>query len=371
MTRVAVTGAGGFVGWHLRCRARAAGGPDVVPLGRADLADADALAARLAGVDAVVHLAGVNRGRPEEVEKGNIALAETLETALSRCGGAPRVVYADSIHARSDTPYGRAKRAAGEILAGWAERSGGGYCDVVLPNLFGEHGRPFYNSFVATFCHQLAHGETPTVVEDRPVELLHVQDAVEALLRAVTDDARWVAPAGRTHRVGEVLRRLEEFARVYHDGRIPPLASRFDVRLFNTYRSFLFPGAYPIRPVRHADARGHLIEAVKQDGGPGQVFYSVTRPGATRGDHFHLRKIERFLVMSGTAEIALRRLGTEEVVRFTVSGETPAIVDMPALWAHSITNTGASDLVTLFWCNEVFDPADPDTHPEPVEVTAP
>jgi UDP-2-acetamido-2,6-beta-L-arabino-hexul-4-ose reductase len=151
----------------------------------------------------------------------------------------------------------------------------------------------------------------------------------------------------------------------YRTGDIPALRDRHEVRLFNTYRSHCFPDHYPIPLIRHADARGELVEVVKAHGG-GQTFHSTTRPGVTRGEHYHLAKVERFAVLRGSAEIALRRVGGESVVRFAVSGDDPVVVDMPAMWAHSITNTGRDELLTCFWSNEIFDPARPDTYPEPV-----
>ncbi len=152
-------------------------------------------------------------------------------------------------------------------------------------------------------------------------------------------------------------------------GEIPPIPDRHAVRLFNTYRSHCFPDHFPIRPTRHGDPRGELVEVVRAHGGGGQSFCSTTRPGHARGEHFHLAKVERFAVLRGTAEISLRRVGYREVVRFPVSGGEPVVVDMPTMWAHKITNTGPDELLTLFWANEIFDPARPDTYPEPVEIT--
>jgi UDP-2-acetamido-2,6-beta-L-arabino-hexul-4-ose reductase len=241
--------------------------------------------------------------------------------------------------------------------------------DVRLPNLFGEHGRPRYNSVVATFCHELANGGMPMVHEDRELPLLHVQDAVEEMRRLVErDESGTVSPAGRPVTVRSVLERLEDFSRLYATGDIPDITDPFDRALFNTYRSFTFPAHFPIHPPLRSDARGDLFEVVRGHGGQAQVFCSSTVPGVTRGQHFHLRKVERFLVLRGTAEIALRRLFDDTVIRFQVSGDRPAIVDMPTMWVHNITNTGDDELLTLFWADEILDPEHPDTFPEPVEL---
>jgi UDP-2-acetamido-2,6-beta-L-arabino-hexul-4-ose reductase len=167
--------------------------------------------------------------------------------------------------------------------------------------------------------------------------------------------------------VTAIVKKLLKFRDLYSRGDIPDITDPFDLDLFNTYRSFCFPSHYPIYPQRHSDQRGELFDCLRAHGGQSQVFCSSTRPGFTRGEHFHLKKVERFLVIRGKAEIALRRLFDDEVIRFAVSGERPAIVDMPTMWAHNITNIGSDDLVTLFWANEILDPENADTYPERVE----
>lgn len=366
--KVVVTGASGFLGWHLRLRLRALHPEaDVVAVTRgttpAELADA------VAGADAVLHCAGHNRGPDAEVEHGNVQLAAGLVDALRRSGSAPCVVYANSIHAGAETPYGRGKAGAADALARWAETAQAVVADVRLPNLYGEHGRPGYNSFVATFAHEVAAGRTPSVDVDRPVPLLHVQDAAQVLIDAWQDGLGGVLEpaATRTATVSDVLDRLVRFAEVYRaDGSIPPLGDRFDVTLFNTLRSAMFPAAYPFRPTRHTDPRGTLVESVRVLGGQGQTFVSTTVPGQRRGDHFHLDKIERFHVVKGRGLIRLRRVLTDEYVEFEVDGETAPIVDMPTGWAHSIENVGDTDLMTIFWAHELFDPERPDTYREVV-----
>jgi UDP-2-acetamido-2,6-beta-L-arabino-hexul-4-ose reductase len=206
-------------------------------------------------------------------------------------------------------------------------------------------------------------------VDDRPVELLHAQDAAQSLVDALTTEVDRLDPRGETLRVQEVLDLLHEFKASYDTGTVPDLSTPVRTNLFNTYRAALFPAAYPIALTPHADARGRFVETVRSLGGPGQTSFSTTVPGVTRGEHYHLRKVERFAVIQGSATISLRRLFTDEVVDFPVTGEHPAAVDMPIGWAHNITNTGEDTLLTQFWSNELFDPADPDTYPEPVRRT--
>lgn len=365
--RVAVTGAAGFLGWHVRCALKARGDAEVRTVDRPDWADPDRLDAALAGADAVLHLAGPNRGDPDEVRTGNEQLAGVLTAALDRVGARPAVVYANSVQAGNGTPFGTGKDAAAQHLAAWGSRTGAPVIDVRLPNLFGEHGRPRYNSVVATFCAALVAGEPLVIEEDRELALLHAQDAAGLLLDlAAAPRTGVVEPGGRPMRVSALRDLLVDFSDRYATGEIPDLTDPLHRALFNTYRSFTFPAHFPVRPAPHDDERGRLFECLRAHGGPAQVFCSTTRPGRTRGQHFHLRKIERFLVLHGSAEIALRRLFDDEIVRFAVSGADPAIVDMPTLWAHSITNIGPDELTTLFWADELLDPAHPDTYPEPV-----
>jgi UDP-2-acetamido-2,6-beta-L-arabino-hexul-4-ose reductase len=203
------------------------------------------------------------------------------------------------------------------------------------------------------------------VRNDRELELLHATDAA-ALLLGLPVDADDPGPS--VHSVRALAQRIQHFATLYGKGEIPELVDRFDVRLFNTYRSHCFPGRYPLSLPRHADARGELVETAKAHGGGGQTFCSSTVPGVTRGEHFHLAKVERFVVLRGEAEICLRRVLYDDIVRFRVSGEEPVAIDMPAMWVHNITNVGDAELLTLFWSNELYDPSRPDTYPERVSA---
>jgi UDP-2-acetamido-2,6-beta-L-arabino-hexul-4-ose reductase len=361
--KVAITGAHGFLGWHTACRLRARYGVEPVRLGREVHADPGALREALRGVGTVIHLAGVNRAElDDEVEHGNVRLAADVCSALD--DRPVHIVYADSVQRELDNPYGRGKRRAAELLG----QLPGTLADVVLPNLFGEHARPGYNSFVATFCHEVAHGRQPQVNNDRKIPLLHAQTAAQALIDAALDSSdRVVRVQGEAHGISEVLETVTGFHALYAErGEIPDLSTTFAIDLFNTYRSYLFPQQFPLFAAVHHDERGDLFETARAHGGTGQVFVSTTRPGHTRGDHYHLRKVERFFVISGEAEISLRRLLHDDVVTFPLSGEQPSFVDMPTMWVHNLRNVGASDLVTLFWADQLFDADRSDQYPEKV-----
>ena len=326
-----------------------------------------ALAAFARGLDAVVHLAGVNRAAEEEdVATGNPALARLLVAALDEAGGVPHVAYASTTHVDNDNAYGRSKQEAGEILSAWAARAGACYSEFVFPHLYGEYGRPHYNSAVTTFAWQVANGGAPSVHGDGRVELLHFFDAGGMILDALRRGASGsVRPAGETIAVRDVAARIEALAAAYRSQIVPDLSESLDLRLFNIYRGFLYPGYYPVRLTTHTDDRGALTETVKTHNG-GQSFFSTTRPGITRGNHFHFHKVERFVVLKGKARIAIRRLFSEEVTDFFVSGDDLCYIDMPTLHTHAITNIGDEELVTQFWAHEIFDRDRPDTVFEPV-----
>lgn len=360
--RILLTGSDGFLGWHTRVRLRALTDHEVVAVNRTNWQD---LARLTKGVDAIIHCAGVNRAEPRQVEHGNVELAGEVADAARQAGSCPRIVYANSIQAGNDSAYGRGKDSAGALLAAGAADSGGAYTDVRLPNLFGEHGRPCYNSFVATFVDAVVAGQQPDIA-DRSVSLLHAQDAAQALIDGLTGPTR-IEPTGTSTTVRGVFDTLRSFRIRYATGDLPSLIEQFEIDLFNTLRSALFPAHYPITLTTHSDARGRLVETVRSHGGQGQTFISTTRPRITRGEHFHLGKIERFVVVSGAARISLRRMLTDDVISFHVNGNEPAIIDIPTLWAHNITNTGDRDLTTMFWTHALFDPARPDTFAESVQ----
>ncbi|MCI9888338.1 NAD-dependent epimerase/dehydratase family protein [Micrococcales bacterium 31B] len=364
--KILVTGARGFLGWHTRLRAHALHPDlDIVGVGREDVADLPRLAD---GVDVVIHIAGVNRAESDEaVERGNIDLADALVAALPPT--VRRIVFANSIQAELDNPYGRGKAAAATALREWAESHGARFSDVLLPNLFGEHGKPDYNSFVATFAHRIAHGEPVTVTGDREVALLHVQDAAEVLLsEAVREgaDVTTIRPPGHPIGISALAQMLQNFYDAYRTATLPALATRFETHVFNTLRAAMFPAQAPFTLTPHSDARGTFFECARVLGGEGQTSFSTTVPGIRRGDHYHLRKIERFIVIAGTGIIRLRRMLTDEVVEFRVSGSEPVAVDMPTGWSHSVENTGNDDMLTMFWINEIYNPDDPDTFFEAV-----
>lgn len=365
--KIAITGAFGFLGWHTACRLRALHGAQLVRLARGDFADADLLSKKLTDVDAVLHLAGVNRAdSDDQVERGNIELGERLSVAIRRLGRPIDVVYANSIQAELDNPYGRGKAQAAEALGEAVREIGGHFADLLLPNLFGEHGRPAYNSFVATFAHEVATGRSPSVTGDREIELLHAQAAAATLISAIGQDTR-KSVQGTAITISRVLELLQEFHALYGEhGEVPDISTEMRRDLFNTYRAASFPDMWPIMPRVNSDNRGDLFETVRSHGGPSMSYVSSTLPGQKRGEHYHLHKVERFIVVKGEAEIQLRRLLHDDVVSFRLSGDRPAFLDMPTLWVHNLRNVGDTELITMFWSDQLLDAVNPDQYPETV-----
>lgn len=357
---IAITGRGGLLGWHLRALLHAQGRPWI----DVDLRRAALLTDGLERTNTAVHVAGITRGSDDDLRNGNIALARRFVTALDAAGARPRrVVHANSVQAARPTPYGEGKAGAAAVLAAAAERWGAEMLDVAIENVFGEHGAPDHNTVTSTFCHRLAHGSALPVESDQVRVFVHAQDVAEALAGVI--DVSELTARSTALSIPELATRLTDLAAVYDRGAVPPLRDALDRDLLNTYRSY----AFAIRPVHQLptarDHRGVFTELVRAHGSAGQTGVSTTLPGATRGNHFHRRKFERFVVVQGGARITLRRVLTDERRVIDVSGDDPVAVDMPALWAHSITNTGDKPLVTVFWTDELFDPDRPDTHQDP------
>ena len=364
--RIGLTGADGFLGWHFRCRMLEHPDTELSLADRTTFESESEMDRFVQGCDAIVHLAGMNRGDDAEIESTNPEISRTLIDALERIGATPHVVFSSSIHVDRNTAYGRSKKHAGELLEAWSSRSGGKFTNLILPHVFGELGRPNYNSVVSTFCYRIAKGESPEIDQDGEVELLHAQQVallvLETIERGTTGRLR---ADGEPMRVSEMLNRVRSMANLYCSGILPDVRNELDLALFNTLRSYLYEHHYPVSLKLNSDNRGTLFEAVKSHHG-GQAFVSTTKPGITRGDHFHYSKVERFLVVQGRATIRLRRLFDDEVREFEVSGDNPVYIDMPTLHTHNITNVGTSDVLTLFWSDQIFDPENPDTLYEPV-----
>jgi len=321
--------------------------------------------------DVIVHLAAMNRHNdPQVIYDTNIGLVQKLIQSLSETKSKAHVLFSSSTQEGKDNLYGKSKKEGRELMVKWARNSGGQFTGMIIPNVFGPFGHPNYNSVVATFCHKLSHGETPTIDVDGDMQLIYVGELVAEILKEIRsgkgNEEVWVSPTSAS-KVSEILVSLEKYKSEYQEkGEIPTIKNNFELNLFNTYRCYMdVANHFPVKFVQHTDPRGTFVEVIRLGVG-GQVSFSTTVPGITRGNHYHTRKIERFAVIKGKALIQLRRVGTEEVLDFYLDGNEPAYVDMPIWYTHNIKNIGDEVLYTNFWINEFYDVNDPDTYFENV-----
>ena len=370
--RIMITGAGGFMGRNLSETLREGRPEDELAL--MDLGTPrEALEAAAAEADFVFHLAGVNRPEdPDDFMRGNGDF--TLElTALLERGKKPPVVLASSIQAALDNPYGASKRAAEDAVAAYARRCKTHAYIYRLPNVFGKWSRPNYNSVVATFCHNIARG-LPITVNDpaAQVPLVYIDDVAAEFMRALEGvslpdaEGRYAVTPEYRITVGDLAAMLGRFRDMRDRLDCPDQSDPLTAKLYATYLSFLPPEDFARPTITHADARGSFTELLHL-GGHGQVSVNVSRPHITKGEHWHHTKHEKFVVLSGEGVIRFRKPGDATVISYRVSGGAPQVVDIPPGYTHNIENTGDTDMITLMWANECFDPARPDTIRLPVQ----
>ncbi len=377
--KLLVTGAKGFVGRNLvAALENIRDGKDAASPLPADLAiyaydvdsDPGLLDRYCADCDFVFHLAGVNRPQdPAEFMQGNFGFASQLLDTLKKHKNTCPVLLSSSTQAALANPYGESKKAGEALFFDYAEETGVRVYVYRFPNVFGKWCRPNYNSAVATFCHHIARGE-PIAVRDRAHEmtLVYIDDVVQELLRAAagepTADGRFCrVPVEHHTTLGEIVDLLYSFRESRRTLAVPDMTDgSLSKKLYATYLSYLPPEdglSYPLTV--HADARGSFTEVLRTKS-CGQVSVNVSRPGVTKGQHWHHTKNEKFLVVSGRGAIRFRKPDETKVYTYFVSGDKPEVVDIPPGYTHSIENLGDTDMVTLMWCSECFDPTRPDTY---------
>ena len=372
MKKIGITGQNGFVGRHLYNTL----GLFPEEFERIDFQkdffeDSEKLDAFVSQCDVIVHLAAMNRHESEQfIYDTNVALANNLVDSLKRTNSKAHILMSSSTQEERNNLYGKSKKEGREAIVNWANENEGKATGLIIPNVFGAFGKPFYNSFVATFCHQLTHGETPTIANDGEVKLIYVQELVDLIIKEIRSEKGtpelFIEPSS-TNKVSEVLALLNDYKVKYFDGgEIPAINNTFEHNLFNTYRSYIdYKTHYPVKFTQHTDPRGAFVEVIRLGIG-GQCSFSTTVRGITRGNHYHTRKIERFAVIKGKALIQLRKISTDEVLDFYLDGNEPAYVDMPIWYTHNIKNIGEEELYTIFWINEAFNQEDSDTYFETV-----
>lgn len=368
MKKVGITGQNGFVGSHLyNTLGLQPEKFERISFERDFFESPEKLDDFVKQCDVIVHLAAMNRHPdPEVIFNNNVELAKKLKNSLERTGSKAHVLFSSSSQEERDNLYGKSKKEGRELFADWAKNNGGKFTGMIIPNVFGPFGKPNYNSFIATFCHKLTHGENPVIDNDGEVKLIYVGELVQEIINQIEvagTNELYDVPHTSVNKVSEVLAKLENYKKLYFDnGEIPVLETKFDLNLFNTFRCYFdIKNHYPVKFTQHTDPRGAFVEVIRLGIG-GQCSFSTTVPGITRGNHFHIRKIERFAVIKGKALIQLRKIDSDEVLDFYLDGNEPAYVDMPIWYTHNIKNIGEEELYTIFWINEPFNPEDSDTY---------
>ena len=379
MIKIGITGQAGFVGTHLyNTLGLYPKKFERIPFEDDYFLSEETLQDFVKQCDVIVHLAAMNRHNdPQVLYKTNIGLVKKLIQACEQIQSTPHILFSSSTQEERDNLYGKSKREGRELLEQWAARNHTKFTGLVIPNVYGPFGHPYYNSVVATFCHQLTHNETPKIEIDGEIKLIYVSELVETIIAKFSENQpnprhlRSIDPIPVPHtsqiKVSDLLKKLQEFKSNYFDnGIIPSLDNPFDRNLFNTFLCYIdHANFYPFNLKLNTDERGSFVETVKLNSG-GQVSFSTTVPGITRGNHYHTRKAERFAVIKGKACIDIRRIGTDKVLSFELDGNRPSFVDMPIWHTHNITNIGDEELYTIFWINEHYNPEDGDTYFEKV-----
>jgi len=403
--KVLVTGAKGFVGRNLVVLLGRQ--PDIEVIGY-DLGDPiSVLDEGLTTADVVFHLAGVNRPeRPEEYAVGNTGFTQEICDALRRLERTPLFILSSSIQAVLDNPYGTSKRGAEDAVLKFAKDTGARVVIFRMKNVFGKWCRPNYNSGVATFCHNIAR-DLPITISDREnvVNLVYVDDVCAAMMESggiVSPPYEHFVPAADSAfsdiipsfniTLGELVDTITAFKESRLSLQVPAFNDPFIYRLYATYLSYLEDNNFAYGLAIKTDDRGFLAEFLKSPSF-GQIFVSRTKPGITRGNHYHHTKTEKFLVVQGEAVIRFRKIESEtgsrfkvqgskdevessevrgqksevrgqraEVIEYRVNGDEFRVVDIPPGYTHSIENVGTDELVTFFWANQIFDPNNPDTY---------
>ena len=371
--KVLVTGAEGFIGKNLVTELNRREGVEVLPF------DIDTPKERLEEYcrecDFVYHLAGVNRPeRVEEYMEGNFGFTSQLVGTLKKCGNTCPIVISSSVQASLENPYGQSKKAGEDMLFSYGQETGAPVYIYRFPNVFGKWCRPNYNSAVATFCYNIAHG-LPIQVNDRKtvLRLVYIDDVVEELMQAydrhphVNADGYCYVPVEHEAALGEIVNLLYSFKESRRNLMLPDMTEgSLEKKLYSTYLSYLPEDGFSYPLDMKEDERGSFTEILKSVD-RGQVSVNISRPGITKGNHWHHTKNEKFVVVSGKALIRFRRHGSDEIFEYHVSGDKLEVVDIPTGYVHSIINEGDTDLVTLMWCNECFNPGRPDTVYESVD----
>ena len=364
--RILVTGAKGFVGKNLIAELKNKNNTEIY---ECDIETTDSeLEEYTKKCEFVFHLAGVNRPQnEEEFMKGNFGFTSILLEKLQKHNNKSTVVITSSIQAKLDNPYGKSKKAGEDLMFAYAKQTGAKAIVYRLPNVFGKWCRPNYNSAVATFCNNIAR-DLPITVNDPNVvmNLVYIDDVVQELIDALEgkehmqDEFAYI-PTVHTVKLGEIVEIIKSFKASRKDLMLPNMKDEFSKKLYSTYLSYLPEDEFNYQLKMNVDNRGSFTEMFKTEE-RGQVSVNISKPGIIKGNHWHNTKNEKFIVVSGTGVIRFRKVDSDKVIEYHVSGEKLEVIDIPVGYTHNIENVGDTDMVTIMWANELFNPDKPDTY---------
>ncbi|WP_445571516.1 UDP-2-acetamido-2,6-beta-L-arabino-hexul-4-ose reductase [Pseudomonas sp. E102] len=366
--KILITGANGFIGRNLVSHFYVKSNVEVLSFTRND--SIASLPALINQVDFVFHLAGINRPQdPLDFQKGNTDLTGALCDAIRKSGRPVPVVYTSSTQAPLDNPYGSSKLGAEQLLIDLQDKTGSPVHIFRLPNVFGKWARPNYNSAVATFCHNIAHGLPITINDSNAaLKLTYIDDVVQCFME-VLEGRKEGTPFVEVPQYDTTVGALADQLKSFRDSRDTMISERVGTglcrALYSTYLSYLSPDQFTYEVPRHVDPRGAFVEMLKTKDS-GQFSYFTAHPGITRGGHYHHSKTEKFLVIKGTACFRFRHIVSGEFYELTTTGERSEIVETVPGWTHDITNIGTDEMIVMLWANEIFDRSAPDTYALPV-----
>jgi len=364
--KILVTGSKGFIGKNLIVELKNRKYNDIFEYDKDT--DSVLLENYCKKTDFVFHLAGVNRPKEQsEFMKGNFEFTSTLLEILKKYNNTCPVMISSSIQAELDNPYGESKKAEEDLLFDYSKETGAKLLVYRFSNVFGKWCRSNYNSAVATFCNNIAH-DLPIQVNDPCIamNLVYIDDVVNELINALEGnenkaDELCEVPVVYTIKLGEIVDLIYSFKKSREEYSVPDMSDAFTKKLYSTYLSYLPENQFRYELKMNVDQRGSFAEFIKTPD-RGQVSVNISKPGVTRGNHWHHTKNEKFLVVSGKGVIRFRKIDFEEVLEYFVNGEKMEVVDIPIGYTHNIENLGDTDMVTIMWANESFDPKEPDTY---------
>lgn len=370
--KVLVTGSKGFIGKNLVVELRNQGYAEIFEYDANT--DHNLLEKYTKECDFVCHFAGVNRPQNEsEFMEGNFGFTSTLLNLLKKNNNCVPVLITSSIQAELDNPYGRSKRAGEECIFDYSKETGAKVYIYRLPNVFGKWCRPNYNSVIATFCANIANN-SPIHINDPEamLNLVYIDDIIEEFINAINGNANikgdfCYVETVYTAKLGRIANIISSFKEFKHNLQVPNLADELEKKLYSTYLSYLPKDkfSYPLK--MNVDERGSFTEIIRTPD-RGQISVNISKPGITKGNHWHHTKNEKFVVVSGKGLMQFRKIGTGEIIDYHVSGDKIEVVDIPTGYTHNIINEGDTDLITVMWANEVFNPDKPDTYFEKVSL---